>query len=436
MWKWLLAIMGFFVVLCGLSGYFLTGTATGREYLKMFKHEPAATEVRVDPVARGSVVRVVSAPGTVEPKTKVQISAQVVARILALPFREGDRVKKGDVVVRLDAEDLAAALESVKAGLRGEEARLEGLKADLANAEAELARTRGLYDTKDVSKSALDSAESAYLRSKSSVKQSEHAIEIAKSNIVRAQKDLTNTVITAPMDGTIIKLNAEEGELVMIGTLNNAASVILEIADLSTMLVKAKVDESNIAPVKAGQMSKLYMSAYPDRIFQGRVELVGLKKLIDKDGTGYFETEILVHQERGDLLLRSGLTANAEIEVETFTGVLKVPSQAVVDRRVDEIPKEISDNNANVDKTKVFARVVYKFEGGKARAIPVSIGSSDTTHTVIVSGLAEGDRIVTGPYKTLVTIKHEQDITEQGVKKDDKKEPAKVAEKPAPAGKS
>src|SRR6185295_5516124 len=102
-----------------------------------------------------------------------------------------------------------------------------------ANTEAELGRTRGLFDTKDVSKSALDAAESAYLRAKSAVKQSEHGIEIAKSNIVRSQKDLTNTVIAAPMDGTIIKLNAEVGELVVVGTLNSAGSVILEIADLS-----------------------------------------------------------------------------------------------------------------------------------------------------------------------------------------------------------
>jgi HlyD family secretion protein len=441
-WKWLVGILVVLVLLCGGGGFFLASSEKGKELLKFVQHESKPVEVRIDPVERGQVVRIVSAPGTVEPKTKVQISAQVVARVVALPFREGDEVKKGDVVVRLDAEDLVAALESTKASLKGEEARLEGLKAELANAESDLGRTRGLFETKDVSKASLDSAESAYLRAKSAVKQSEHAIEIAKSTIVRAQKDLDHTVITAPMDGIITKLNAEVGELVVMGTLNNAASVILEIADLSTMLVKAKVDEANIAPVQIGQNSKVYITAYPDRVFTGKVELVGLKKDIDKDGTGYFETEVLIHQDKGDRL-RSGLTANVEIEVETFPGVLKIPSQAIVDRRVDELPREMVDGNACVDKTKVFARVVYVIKDGKARAIPVSIGSSDPTHTVIVAGAAEGDRVITGPYKVLASLKNDQEVAEQAKASDQKKDAAPttspantVADKPATNGKS
>jgi HlyD family secretion protein len=431
-WKWLLGGLLVLAVLCGGGGYFVATSEAGK---KMFSNNGGSkTEVRVDPVERGQVVRLVSAPGTVEPKTKVQISAQVVARIIALPFREGDHVKKGDVVARLDADDLAAALESTKAGLHAEEARLDGLKADLANSEAELGRTRGLYETKDVSKSALDSAESAYLRSKSAVRQSEHGIEIARSNIVRAQKDLDHSVITAPMDGTLIKLNAEEGELVVVGTLNNAGSVIMEIADLSTMLVKVKIDESNIAPVRQGQTARVYITAYPDRTFNGKVELVGLKKDLDKDGTGYFMTEVLVHQEPGDRL-RSGLTANVEIEVQTHDGVLKVPSQAVVDRRVDELPPAIADGNASVDKSKVFARVVYAFKEGKATAVPVTIGSSDTTHTVILSGLAEGDRIITGPYKVLANLRHDQEVADKARVAEQKKGTA-VAEKPSGNGKS
>src|ERR1043165_6601123 len=120
-------------------------------------------------VKRGKLAKIVSAPGSIEPKTKVQISAQVSAKITALPFREGDRVKNGDVVVRLDADDYIAALESAKASLKGEEARLEGIKADLAHAEAEWGRIKELFDTKDVSKSDLDSAEATRLRALSAV---------------------------------------------------------------------------------------------------------------------------------------------------------------------------------------------------------------------------------------------------------------------------
>ncbi|MEX2219809.1 MAG: efflux RND transporter periplasmic adaptor subunit [Phycisphaerales bacterium] len=439
MWKWMLGGLLVLIGLCGGGSYLAATSDPGKRFLAGFSGEAAKTEVRVDPVIRGNVIRVVSAPGTVEPKTKVQISAQVVARIIALPFREGDQVRKGDAVARLDAEDLAAALDSARASLKGEQARLEGLKADLANAESELARTRGLFETKDVSKAALDTAESMYLRMRSAVRQSEHGIEIAQANIKRAEKDLANTVIIAPMDGTLTMLNAEVGELVMIGTLNNAASVIMEIADLSNMLVKAEIDETNIVPVRVGQAVRVFMSAYPDRRFKGSVELVGLKKQVDaRDGTGYFETEVLVKQEPGDAL-RSGLTANVEIEVETFSDVLKVPSQAVVDRRVDELPRALVDGNANVDRSKVFARIVYAFRDGKARAVPVSIGSSDTTHTVIISGLAETDRVITGPYKVLVSIKDDQAVAEQAAKKDAPKDPAQkdaVANTTTPTGPS
>ena len=374
MWKWFLAVFLVLAAFCGGGAYFLFGTEQGRDLTKMFRPGDKETEVRLDSPKRGKLAKVVSAPGSIEPKTKLQISAQVSAKITALPFREGDRVKPGDVVVRLDSDDYVAALESAKASLRGEQARLEGLKADLALAEAEWGRSKELFDTKDVSKSDLDAAEATRLRALASVHSSEHAIEIAQSNIVRAQKNLDFCTIINSIDGVIVKLNNEVGEQVL-GTFNNAGTVIMEIADLSTMLMKAKVDEANIAPVKAGEKAVININAYPDRTFPGVVELVGLKKLTDKDGTSYFETQIRVNQKDTDFL-PSGLTANADIEVQTFDDVLKVPSQAVVDRRVDELPRDIVDGNPCVDKSKVFARVVYKFVDGKARPAPVSTATS------------------------------------------------------------
>lgn len=413
MWKWIVGSLVTLALLCGGGGFVVAGTEQGREFVKQFQPKTQATEVRLEEAARGDLIRVVSSPGSVEPKTHVEISAQVSARIVALPFREGDDVRKGDVVVRLDADDLAAAVESAKASLRGEEARLEGARAALAEAEADLGRVRELFDTKDVSKADLDTAEAVYLRAVANVKAGEHSVEIARSEIVRAEKNLEYAVIQSPIDGTITRLDAEVGELVVIGTLNNPGSVIMEIADLSTMLVKARVDESNIAPVREGQSAKIYINAYPDRVFKGTVERVGLKQAVDTDGTGYFETEILVHMEEGERL-RSGLTANAEIEVQTLAGVIKVPSQAVLDRRVDDLPPAVAEAARAVAGNKAFARVVYLVENGKTVARPVSIGSSDLTHTVVLSGLSEGEKIITGPYRVLVDLKHDQAVVEQG----------------------
>lgn len=401
---------------CGVGGYYVSRSEQVMEFLQNLRPQDKPLEVRIGGVEKGKLVRTVNSPGAIEPKTKVQISAQVSARITALPFREGDTVKTGDVVVKLDSRDLAAALESAQASQRSEEARLEGAKASLARAEQELTRQRELSKNGDSARSVLENAESEFLRAKSQAEASTHAIEIARANISRAQKDLENAEIRAPFDGIITKLNAEVGELVVVGTLNNAGSVIMEIADLNVMLLKARVDESNVAPIKAGQKAKVFINAFRGRTFEGTVDRVGLKRQVDRDGTGYYEVEILVKKPE-DQLLYSGLTANCDIEVETFYDILKVPSQAVVDRKLDDLPKELVDGNPFIDRTKAFARVVYQIVDGKAKATPVAVGTSDLTHTILTGGVEENQQIVVGPFKVLGDLREGRKLADEMLSK-------------------
>ena len=428
MWKWIILIALLAVVaVFGTAGMVLATSGGARQWLKTkFIPEPQI-EVRLSSVVRGDLVKTVNAPGSVEPKTKVQISAQVVARITALPFREGEAVKSGDVVVRLDSRDLAAQVESAQANLKAEEARLVGAQAQFEQNSRDLERLRSLFTTRDVSQSQVDDAATNQTRALSTLEATKQAIAGARATIVRAQKDLENTVISAPFNGMIVKLNAEVGELVLVGTLNNAASVIMEIADLSVMIMKARVDEANIAPVKANQVATVYINAYNQRPFSARVERVGLKRQIDRDGTGYFEVEVLVDKPK-DIMLASGLTANADISVQTYTGVLKVPTQAVVDRRVDSLPAGVIENPL-VDKSKLFARVAFIIENGKAKAVPVSTGTSDLTDTILTAGLDEGAQIITGPYKVLVDLADGATVIEEG-----KLPKKKVGLTPAKAG--
>lgn len=420
MWKWLFGIV---VVLCLTAAggtYYLVSSGTLREVMKSFRPDMKGTTVRFEPVTRGNLVRTISAPGVIEPRTKVEISAQVAARIVALPFREGQRVKKGDVVVRLDADDLAAALESAEAGLKREEAQLEGARASLANATAELGRRRELFASKDISKAELDQSEAEYLRAESNFRASMAAIEIAKAQITRAKKDLDNSTIASPMDGIITRLEAEVGELVVVGTLNNPGSVIMEIADLSDLLVRAKIDEANIAPVKPGQTAKVFLNAKPETPFTATVERVKLVRQIDRDNTAYFEAELKLDADEEDALY-SGMTCNVDVAVETLYDVLLVPSQAILDRKTDELPKATLDQSAAVvDPLKKFARVVYVMENGKAAARPVSVGASDLTRTVLLGGINEGDKVVVGPFKALIVLKDGQALTDEAT------EPAKT----------
>lgn len=425
MWKWILGLLLLCAIVIVGGGYLLWQNNEVRKQIENFFPGDKPAEVRIEKARIGTLSRMISAPGQIEPRTNVKISAQVSARIIALPFRENDPVKQGDVIVRLDSRDLQALLDVQKASLKGEQARLEGAQASKTRAESELARVKKLVATGDLSARDLEQAENDFTQTVSMLRQTEHSIERAGAEIVRTEKDLENTVIASPLDGTITVLNAEVGELVVVGTLNSPGSVIMEIANLADMVLKARVDESNIVPVEQGQPAKVFINAYGEREFKGMVERVELQRKLDRDSTGFFEVWIPIELAKGETL-RSGLTANTDIMVETVHDALVVPSQAVLDRKTDDLPKKITENNPNITPGNTFARIVYRVEDipGKATrdgkplrktiATPVQVGSSDLTRTVIYAGLKEGDAIVVGPFKALQSMRNEQEIVAEG----------------------
>jgi HlyD family secretion protein len=435
-WKWLLGIGIVLLLSCAGGAFWAYDSGKLQELREKFDPSAKVTEVRVEKVITGDLVRTVSAPGQIEPDIKVQISSQVSARITELPFKGGELVKKGTLVVRMDDRDLKAALDQAKADLTGEQARLDGAKATLANAAIDLGRKRELFSTNDVAKMVLDQAEADFLRAQANVKSSEAGIEAAQARIRRAERDLENCTVYAPFDGTVTKVSAEVGELVLVGTMNNAASVIMEIADLSNMLMKARVDESNISPIELNQTAKIFINAFPNREFSGKVRRIIPQRQVERDGTAFFEVEIAVTIPEG-VALKQGLTSNADIAVQTLKDVIKVPSQAIVDRAVDELPKAVVDGSPHIDRAKKFARVVYMLEGGKVKSVPVAVGASDLTTTVILAGLKSEDQVITGPAKVLIAIKDGQTARIMSDKKAAEGEKAKAEdEEPDEPGKN
>jgi len=390
-----------------------------QKFVDKRSHVDHSTAVLMQQVTLGDLERTVSAPGSIEPKRLIKISSQVSAKVLALPFEEGGQVKAGDVVIRLDPQDLVAALDSAKAGLSGQEASLGGAEAGLINARLSYERLQQLNETGDATKAELDAAEASFLQAKSNKQVLIHQIEQARAQIVRAQKDLDNTTISSPIDGIITALNTEVGETVIVGTTNNPGSVIMEIADLSEMLLKAQVDEANIAPVEVGQEAKIFINAYSDREYKGTVKRIGLKRQIASDGTGTFEVEILMNLSEGETLY-SGLSASTDIVVEHFYDAMIVPSQAVVDRRIDELPEKLRNESGLVDHQKTFTQIVYRVVDGKTVATPVKVGPSDLTQTVITEGLTKEDTVVTGPFRILVDLKDDKPVKDQDAKDENK----------------
>lgn len=403
--------------------------------------------VRTQPVARGDLNESINAAGDVEPKTKVSISARVSARISELPYREGQDVTKGNpdahppippsVLVKLDSKDLEAALSQSQANydaktaqitesqarLAAQQAAIEESQVLLADAVRDLGRQHQLLQTQDVSQSQVDAAQTKVdqihaqldaARRNLEAEQADlvvqqHEREGAKAEIAAAQENLSYATILSPIDGTVTKINAEEGELVVTGTMNNAGTVILEVADLSEMLVNARVEEADIATVHPGQKAKVRLMAFPDQVFKGVVQTVALEQTDEKDGTKDYLAAILL--DTAGKRIPSGLSADVEIATQQHKNVLKIPSQAVLGRPVDDLSPEAL-KAPEVDKTKSVATVVYIVKDGKTLATPVKIGASDLTDTIIESGLRGGEHVVIGPYTVLGSLANGQAVKE------------------------
>jgi HlyD family secretion protein len=423
------------------------------------------TSVRVEPAARGSLVEFISAAGEIQPRARVSISARVSARIARLPFKEGDRVTKGDpnanppippsVLVELDAKDLDAQLKSVEARQAAEKAQLEvsrtridvqkaqieGMKVMLADSKRELKRKIELVANKDVSQSEVDQLqakvdqqEAQLLGAKATLQAEEgglivlaHNIEAAEAEIAKARDNRSYATILSPIDGVVTRLNAEVGEVVMTGTMNNAGTMIMEVADLSQMMLEAKVDETSITDVREGQKAKVRMEAFRDRVFEGVVHRVALANFDPQfargsgssssmrssgsDGGKSYRVDIQVDMK--DARKLSGLSADADIETKRYDDVVKVPSQSVLGRAPDSLPEALR-KRPEVDTSKAIVPVVFRYVDDKAVITPVSIGASDFTHTVIKSGLNAGEVVITGPYKVLEGLKDGQKLKREG----------------------
>ncbi len=408
-----------------------------------------STIVRVEEAKLGELIEVVSAPGEIEPKINVEISAKTSARVVELPYEEGEKVTKGDpdanppippsVVVRLDSKDLESRLMSAQASRAAQAAQLDVEKARIASQQANLMaqeatvekarrdyeRQCALLRTNDVSQvtcddarfrveeleSQLEGARHTLEAARLNLKVLEHNLRVADEGIAQAKEALSYTTITSPIDGVITRINAEVGEMVVTGMMNNPGTKILEVGDLSEMLVVAQVDESDVGKLRVGQAAQVHIQAWPDKVFPGEVRAIALSQDVGTQGSKYYETEILLIDPSEQIF--TGMTADADIEVTEHTGVLVLPSQAVLGREVDTLPIGIRDQLSEEEKSKTFATVVFRYIDGKAIVTPVQIGASNATHTIVTSGIEPGDKIVVGPFKELEKLSHEQLIKDE-----------------------
>lgn len=361
------------------------------------------TKVYLEEVARRDIGRVVKASGEIDPREKVNISAHVVGKIEHLYVEEGDLIRKGQPFLDLEKETYVAARDQWSAQLRKAHTEVRQAEVALADSRNKLGRARRLSQEGILSAEQLEAAELAEANAGLRLEDARESVRQAQANLAEAQDNLRKTTIYAPLTGRVIALNTEEGEVVVSGTMNNPASVIGEIADLSVILAQVDVDETEVVLVKPGQLARILVDALPDREYHGRVAEVGNKGFSrpQQPDVTFFKVEILLDDPDEDL--RPGMSVRAEVDTAVHRDVLVVPIQAVVERDVQD--KETD--------------VVFVVQDGKAVQKAVKTGLSDETRVEIVSGVNAGDKVITGPYRSLRDLDGGERVQVADPKKDE-----------------
>lgn len=377
-------------------------------------------KVYVEPASTRTIEAIVTAPGQVDPKVKVNLSAHVVAKIEKLYFVEGDFVRKGQKLVDLERQTYVAFRNRATADVANRKIEVTRAKAALGTAQHNYDRAQAMQrqgiqaqDAFERARLELDNARAAYASALEGVRQGE-------AGLLQANDDLSRTTIVAPMDGQIVQLNAHEGEVVVTGTMNNPGSVIAVLADLSQVLVEAEVGETEVVGIRVGQQAKVRVDAIPDKEYHAAVAEIGSSAAVRQNaGSGIRYFKVKVAFTDADERLRPGMTAQVSIVTKTAQNIVAVPIQSVVER----VPGSKGDDE---DSDKPKKKYVFVVKDGKASMIEVDTGISDATHVEVTRGLKAGESVVTGPFRTLkklhdgdsVNISKEDDEKSSGKKKE------------------
>ena len=382
--------------------------------LALVKNQEKLIPVTIEAAEKGKIISIVTANGKVEAKTNVNISADVMGKIVDLPVIEGQQVAKGQLLVEIDQTQSLSDVDQMKA-------LLASAQVDQDQARINFDRQRQLYDRKLISQAEYDLSKNVLDRSLQLVKQ-------YKANLDRAISQLDKCTIKAPIAGTITQLTSKLGENVLIGTMNNPGTVMMVISDLSEIVVKASVDETDIAALALAQKVEISLDAFPDTTFKGQVTEIGnaAKSSIlgGQDQVTNFEVTILITDQVPGI--KPGMNASVDITTSTRDDVVKIPIQAVVMRAPGDTlqnsfkktPQSDPDDKdmpplsdkAKKDEYKDEMDGVYLVEKNSVRFIPIRTGISDQQYIEVISGLESGQKIVTGSYKTLRTLKNSDKV--------------------------
>jgi HlyD family secretion protein len=411
--------------------------------------------VQTGKAQRQDLATVVSASGEIKPKTYVNVGANAMGKITRLYVKEGDRVKKGQLLAQLenvqssaDVNATEASVQAAQTDAMAADAALKTSQADLQRAQADYDRNKldwdraqSLYKDGLIAKSDFDSRKNAWATADSGLVQAQAKVAQAKAqmdsadkhvalnraNLTRVNDVLQKTSYNAPYDGVVTNLPVREGETVVMGIQNAPGSTLMTIADMSIITAEVKVDETDIVNVHLGQPAEVTIDAIPKKIFHGTVSEIGDNAIVRSSGVSTSQQataseeakdfKVVVNLSDAPLDLRPGLSTTAKITTATRSNALAIPIQALTLRSKDQIDQQnnppgsvhaaapAAKEVASKSKKEDDVQGVFVLRSKKALFVPVSTGITGTTDIEVLDGLKEGDEVITGSYKVLRTLR-------------------------------
>jgi HlyD family secretion protein len=361
----------------------------------------SAEKVNVERAALKDLTSIISASGEVRPRKSVNISAHVPGRIVEIGVREGQTVRRGDFLLRLDSAQYEANADRDRAIIRFYKTELEKARVKRDQDRAAAERQQQLFQSQLISREQMEAAKVQFEISQAQVDSILHQIEQSEASLRVALDSLGKTVFSAPLDGVVTSLRVEAGEVAIIGTMNNPGTVLMTLADLSIMEVEVQVDETDVVNVRLGQPAEVHVDALPGRGISGRVTEVGSSALqrlgaVSSSTQESKDFKVVVTLDDPPDSLRPGLSASADIITAEKKSVLAVPISALV---LQENEDDASDRRG---RSRSEVEGVFVVDGGRrVKFTPVVKGIAGDLMIEVVSGLAEGAEIVVGPYSAL-----------------------------------
>lgn len=376
--------------------------------------------VVTEKIERHTIIESVPANGKIQPVTEVKISPDVSGEIVELRVKEGQEIKKGDLLIKIKPEVYMSMLDRMEATLNSTQARLEQTEAQYIQYEQNYKRTKKLYEDKVVAESDYESAEAQYKAAKKQLEAAKYDVLSSQASLNEARENLNKTTIFAPMDGTVSLLSVKKGERV-VGTSQMAGTEMLRIANLNEMETLVNVNENDIVRVKLNDTALIEVDAYPNKTFKGIVTEIANSAAVSTsaDQVTNFQVKILLLSDSySDLRtatnpnpFRPGMSTSVYIQTTKRENILAVPIQAITTRG-DLAVSPIAADSTKSDSTKVnnastaqtsggtpkIKEMVFIAAGDSVRVVEIQTGIQDNNFIEVISGVNEGDEVVTQPY--------------------------------------